>query len=237
MVLIGVAKMNYKDTLTCMFGTNMDIQEANNIITGHAVFEGHKFAVLGVVNGTMLDNKMAADLATFVLQQSKLDLLIIVDSGGQQATHKAELLGLNRYFGHLIKTIQFKRYNGSRVFGLVIGQALGGAFIATALNAEKIYALPEAQISVMWLEAMARVTKIPLAKLEELSKTSPIFAPGAENFYKLGAVEQILAPDKVMPQLMLDLKSATSLDDWRNNGLARGGRKLSAAIVAEVLHA
>lgn len=229
--------MHYKDVLSSMFGTAVAVDEANNIITGQAVFAGHNFAIVGVVNGVMLDNRMAADLASFVLRQSNLDLLVIVDSGGQQATHQAELLGLNRYFAHLIKSIQFKRHTGSRVFGLVTGKALGGAFIATALNAEKIYALPEAQISVMWLEAMSKVTKIPLSRLEELSKTSPIFAPGAENFYQLGAVEQILTPDKIMPQLMLDLKSTTSIDDWRKNGLTRGGRKRSAAIVKEVLDA
>lgn len=229
--------INYKAILTTFFGNSINIKEINNIITGHASYQEHEFAVLGVVNAAMLDNEMALALADFVLQQSNTNLLIILDTGGQQASHKAELLGLNRYYAHLIKSLHFKRHNSCRVFGVVIGQALGGAFIATALNAEKIYALPDAQISVMWLEAMSKVTKIPLLTLQELSKTSAIFAPGAENYYKLGAIEQILNPEQIMPQLISDLKSVTALGDWRQSGLNRGGRKLSATIVDEVMHA
>jgi malonate decarboxylase gamma subunit len=230
--------MDYTNILTTMFGDSQQMELANNVITGYANYQGQKFAIIGIVNEAMLDNPRSLALADFVLRQKTgINFLIILDTGGQQATHKAELLGLNRYCAHLIKSIHFKRHQGSRVFAVVIGKALGGAFIATALNAEKIYALPQAQISVMWLEAMAKVTKIPISKLQELSKTSPIFAPGAENFYKLGALEQILDIEEVMSQVMADLAKTSTLDDWRNNALERGGRNLAARVVSEILSA
>ena len=40
-----------------------------------------------------------------------------------------------------------------------------------------------------------------------------------------------------MPQIISDLQSTTALGDWRQSGLNRGGRKLAATIVDEVMHA
>lgn len=234
--------MNYRDLLTHMFGEKWQVNEQDNVVTGVATFADKEFAICGVVNGASLDNTMCQQLAKFVLDKIALNptsyFIILVDTAGQQATHHAELIGLNRYIGHLTKTIHFARATGARVFGLVYGKALGGAFIATALNAERLYALNTAQIAVMWLEAMSRVTKVPLAKLQELSKTSAIFAPGAENFVKLGAIEAVLAPEAVMPQILQDLQAAApDIDHWRENGFARGGRTMADKIVKEVINA
>lgn len=227
--------VDYNKILSTVFANNYEIKESGNIITGYARFDEESIAVIGVVNGAKLNNHMALALADFIIAAPDgTNFLIVVDSGGQETSRVAELLGLNRYFAHLIKSLHFRRISGARIFGLVIGMALGGAFIATGLNAEKIYALPDAQISVMWLEAMSKVTKIPLNKLQELSKTSPIFAPGAENFYKLGAIEQILTPELVLKSLKDALKSSSTIDDWRVNGYARNGRQLSKLIVKEV---
>ena len=43
----------------------------------------------------------------------------------------------------------------------------------------------------MNLPAMARVTKIPLERLQELSKTSAVFAPGVENYHRMGAIRAL----------------------------------------------
>jgi len=229
----------YTELLTTMFGEKHQVTQTNNVITGYANCAIHKFAIVGIVNQAMLDNQMALDMAGFVLKllksKSVPNLLIILDTGGQQVTHKAELLGINRYFAHLAKAIHYARLDGISVYALVSGGALGGAFIATALNAQKIYALPSAQIAVMWLEAMSRVTKVPLAKLQELSQDSPIFAPGAENFYKLGVIESILKIEEFMPRLIQDLGQPAS--DWQANGYARGGRLYASKVVVEILNA
>lgn len=233
--------IKYTDLLNEMFATKIDVKIENNIFTASHTYttdNNETFEILGIADGVMLDNKMSLVMADHILDlPNTANLILAIDTGGQQATHQAELLGLNRYFAHLIKVIHFKRQQGLRVFAIVFGRALGGAFIATALNAEKIYATPDAQISVMWLEAMSKITKIPLAKLQELSLTSPIFAPGAENFYKLGAVEEILPPYMLMPRIMADMKEESTLNDWRNHGLERGGREIAAKIISEVLDA
>jgi hypothetical protein len=42
------------------------------------------------------------------------------------------------------------------------------------------FALPDAEIKVMNLPAMSRITKIPLERLQDLSISSPVFAPGVD---------------------------------------------------------
>ena len=81
---------------------------------------------------------------------------------------------------------------GHRIIGLVYSQAVSGGFLASSLMADRCYALPEAQIRVMNLPAMARITKIPLERLEELSKASPVFAPGVKNYLRMGAVDRLV---------------------------------------------
>lgn len=234
------SKLNYSELLNIVFTSNT-VSETNNVITGFGKFNEQEFAVTGVVNEAQLDNQMSCQIAKFVLdtiaKNPKTNFIIMIDSGGQMTTRHAELIGLNRYLAHIAKIIHFARSNGARFFGLVSGKALGGAFIGTALNCEKIYALDSAEIAVMWLEAMSRVTKIPLEKLQELSKTSAIFAPGAENFVKLGVVEKILAPQEFVPQILNDLQDTNiDINHWRKSGLARNGRILSAKILDKVLH-
>lgn len=234
--------MSYRQLLSAMFTNTVNIKEQNNILKGDANYFGVSFILCGVVNSAALDNAMCCDLAQFILeeikQKPKTNFIFFVDTSGQQTTHFAELIGLNRYMAHLAKTLHYARSIGARVFGVVYGKALGGAFIATALNAEKIYALNSAQIAVMWLDAMSRVTKVPLEKLQQLSETSPIFAPGAENFVKLGAVEAVLAANQIMPQIIRDLADLPDdINQWRIKGQNRGGRSMSNTVVDDVLNA
>lgn len=234
--------MEYKQLLTLMFADSVRISEQDNIITGMANYADTEFAICGIVNEAPLDSHMNQYLAEFILTKimsaPTTKFLILVDTAGQQTTRFAELSGLNRYIAHLAKTIHFARHNGARVFSLVHGKALGGAFIASGLNAEKIYALESSQIAVMWLEAMSKVTKIPLIQLQQLSQTSPIFAPGASNFVKLGVVEAILTTEQIMPQIIKDLAhEEPNIGSWRKLGFERGGRTLADKVVKDILNA
>ncbi len=43
----------------------------------------------------------------------------------------------------------------------------------------------------MKLEAISRVTKMPLEKLQALAAKVSVFAPGSENFYKMGGLYEM----------------------------------------------
>ena len=233
--------MEYQQLISATFGSNAKTTVEQDILLGEFSYQEQTFALCGIVNQASLDNAMSIKLADFILKtienHPKRPICIVIDTAGQKVSHNAELLGLNSYYGHLIAAFNLARAEGHKIFALVYGKALGGAFIASALNADYIFALKEAQIAVMWLDAMSRVTKVPVEKLEELSKTSAIFAPGAENYVRLGAVEEVITTEEFMPRVNALLPATTDIHHWRTQGASRGGRTLAAKVIADILAA
>ena len=89
---------------------------------------------------------------------------------------------------------------------------------------------------------MARVTRIAHEQLVALAKGSPVFAPGAENYARMGAIEAIWPEpsaallDAALAKLMSD-GGAAHADTRRDAGFSRGGRLLAAPTVAAVARA
>ena len=156
-------------------------------------------------------------------------ILLLVDTQGQRLRHRDELLGINGYMAHLAKCLDLARRRGHRILGLVYAQAVSGGFLACSMLADACYALPEAEIRVMNLPAMARVTKIPLERLTELSASSPVFAPGVDNYVRMGAIEALWEGD-LAACLAEALAAPVSGDRRRVAGEERQGRMLARAV-------
>jgi malonate decarboxylase gamma subunit len=162
-------------------------------------------------------------------------LLFLIDTGGQRLRHRDELLGINSYMAHLGKCVEIARQQGHRVLGLIYDQALSGGFIPNAMMADLCAALPEAEIRVMGLPAMARITRIQEERLRELSESSPVFAPGAINYVRMGAIDALWDGD--LAQCLLDtLRRADAIDHRAARGLERGGRMLAQPVAQQVAH-
>jgi malonate decarboxylase gamma subunit len=71
----------------------------------------------------------------------------------------------------------------------------------------------------------------PQERLEQLSKTSPVFAPGAENYLKMGGLEDIWSGD-LAERLRTALQEQSDSDQRRARGAKRGGRT-TALLVSE----
>ncbi len=99
------------------------------------------------------------------------------------------------------------------------------------MMADRCAALPEAEIRVMGLPAMARVMRQPEERLRALAATSPVFAPGAANYVRMGAIDALWDGD-LAARLADALRDAPAHDARRDEGLARGGRSLAAPIAA-----
>jgi malonate decarboxylase gamma subunit len=207
--------------------------------TGRSGADGD-IALIGVAGGTPFSIDAAILLADHVLsvvrQGGQTPILLLVDTGIQNMTRRDELLGLNEYLGHLAKTLMLAAMHGHRTVGLLYGNAAGGAFIATAASTQVLAALPGANPSVMDLPSIARVTKLPLGALQEMAKSTPIFAPGLEPLLVTGAVTEVWDPEQPLAgQFAASLRQAAELRDSRDEtGLARKGRKLAAAIAKQV---
>lgn len=232
--------MNWQALTTALFGAHHSIHATGDFLHGEATFDGQPITVLGTTHHAPIGVALALAQARAVLDTLRdhpgRPLLLLIDTQGQQLRRRDELLGIHRAMAHLGCCIDLARRRGHRVIGLIYDQALSGGFITSGLIADACYALPEAEIRVMRLPAMARVTKLPEERLAELSQSNPVFAPGVENYVAMGGVKALWQGD--LPAALRDaLAHAPTADTRAADGAARGGRRLAADVTARVLAA
>ena len=232
--------MNWTSLLVALFGTTHHVIHEGELLSGYAEVAGRTVTVVGTTDHAPIGVELALAQARVVLETVRehpgRPIVLLVDTQGQRLRHRDELLGINRYMAHLGCCIELARRQGHRVVGLVYDQALSGGFITSGLIADACYALPEAEIRVMRLPAMARVTKIDEARLAELSQSNPVFAPGVKNFVAMGGIRALWTGD-LQTQLIAALDNSPTLDERASDGAARGGRMLSAQVSQQVVSA
>lgn len=226
------------EVLQAAFSSNYQINEQVQVIFGQGTIEKNNFHIIGVKESTFLGVEqslvMSEKLLDILSAKSKDPIFLLVDVAGQALTMRDEWLAMHQYFSHLLMTLECLRQQGNKLISLVYNGAIGGGFIAYGLMADTILALPEAKVAVMWLEGMAKVTKISLEKLQELSKTSPVFAPGIDNFLKLGGIHDIVQLTQ-LPAALLKYKDCATEDQRAQLGFERGGRKLAYPVINKIL--
>ncbi|WP_298428530.1 biotin-independent malonate decarboxylase subunit gamma [Rhodoblastus sp.] len=232
--------MDAKILLSRLFPTGFDVDFDGQFFHGTGESARGKVAIVGSVDaapiGVELAFRMAGDVLTVVRDHPDRPILLLVDTQGQRLSRRDELLGINGYMAHLAKCLQLARNRGHRIVGLVYSEAVSGGFLASSLLADRCHALPEAQVRVMNLPAMSRITKIPLERLEELSTSSPVFAPGVMNYLQMGAVHSLWEGD-LSQRLAESLDAPAEGDVRREWGEERGGRKLARPVAERVRHA
>ncbi|MEK8045762.1 biotin-independent malonate decarboxylase subunit gamma [Ideonella margarita] len=232
--------MDWKTLAERLFGSDHGLTAEGDFITGDVRFDGAPLKVIGTTGHAPIGVQLALAQARVVLdtieRQPGCPILLLIDTQGQQLRRRDELLGINRAMAHLGLCLDLARRRGHRVIGLVYDQALSGGFITSGLIADACYALPEAEIRVMRLPAMARITKLKPELLEALSQDNPVFAPGVENYVAMGGVRALWQGD--LPQALRGALADAATDDRRAaDGAARGGRNLASDVAQRVLDA
>lgn len=235
--------MDWQTLAARLFPEGYAIDERDFFLSGTATVAGQAVTVIGTAGHVPIGVEIALAQAREILRTLRefpgRPIVILIDTQGQRLRHRDEMLGINSYMAHLGKCIELARRSGHRVIGLVYDQALSGGFITSGLMADACYALPDATIRVMGLPAMARITKVPEERLTELARDNPVFAPGAENYLRMGGVEAIWNGD-LASHLAQAIAQADAADRRSRRGLERGGRKLAypvAQMVASESHA
>ncbi len=223
--------------LDALFPRGHAVTRNDDVLGGTATTALGEVTVIGTANKLEVGVDHALALAATVLASTRAHpqrpIVMLVDTAGQRLARRDEMLGINSYFAHLAGTLDLARRRGAPLVSLVYGESVSGGFLSFGLMADRIYALPEAQVRVMDLRAMARVTKQPLEKLQALSQSSPVFAPGVENYVRMGAVEAVWEGD--LAQALVDaLQVPGTGDQRRERGTARGGRLLARDVAAAV---
>ncbi|SFH93809.1 malonate decarboxylase gamma subunit [Collimonas sp. OK307] len=230
--------MDWKTLAATLFPDGHTVVEKDDFLSGTAEVDGNTVTVIGTTGHAAIGVEIAllqaqAILAT-VRQHPQRSIVILVDTQGQRLRHRDEMLGINSYMAQLAKCIDLARRQQHKIVGLVYDQALSGGFITSGLMADACYALPDATIRVMGLPAMARITKVPEARLTELAKGNPVFAPGAVNYLRMGGIEAIWDGD-LAGQLVTALREASPQDQRSAAGLQRGGRSHAWQVTQAVM--
>lgn len=231
------SQVDWRALAQTLFPQGQQITEKDHFLSGTAQVDDRTVTVVGTTGHTPIGIEIALAQASVILQTVRehpgRPIVILVDTQGQRLRHRDEMLGINSYMAHLGKCVELARRQGHRVIGLVYDQALSGGFITSGLIADACYALPDATIRVMGLPAMARITKVPEERLTELARSNPVFAPGPENYLRMGGVAEIWHDD--LPQA---LSAALATDDNADTraavGLERGGRKWAQRVIQAV---
>ncbi|MBI3479539.1 MAG: biotin-independent malonate decarboxylase subunit gamma [Nitrosomonadales bacterium] len=230
--------MEWQKVAEQLFPSGHEVRQDGDLLSGEGRCGEHTVAVIGTTNHTEVGVELALAMAAAVLavirNHPTRPILFLVDTSGQRLRHRDELLGLNGYMAHLAKCVEMARQRDHRIVSLVYEQALSGGFLANGMMADVCAALPEAEIRVMGLAAMARVTRISEERLTQLSKSSPVFAPGAKNYLAMGGLAELWQGD-LSVCLAKALAQTDNTDHRRVLGLERGGRMLADTVVKKVL--
>ncbi len=236
--------MTLHDILDALFPAGHAVEVSDQLVAGTAQTATGTVAVLGTTGPAAIGHDIALGLAGRILdivdRHPGRPIVFLVDTKGQALSRAEELLCLNGSLAHLARCVDLARRQGHVSLALVTGEAVSGGFLSFGLMADKTYALADAQVRVMDLKAMARVTKIAHERLVELAGSSPTFAPGAENYQRMGAIEAIWpAPSASLLEAALANQAAAgpATDGRMASGRARDGRRLAADVVAAVLAA
>lgn len=176
----------------------------------------------------------------------KRPLLLIVDTPGNGAGKQEEIFGMNKSTGAYQLALAEARKAGHPIVAVVVGRAISGGFLCHGLQADHVLSLSSqfsTMIHVMPLTSIARITKLDIEWLNELSKDNPVFAAGPDFFYKLGGVEEIIdSIDGMRERVIAHVAEVRALkvagrDDelgpWGRGrlGAERGGRSMRGKVM------
>lgn len=230
--------MDWKKLADALFPQGHSIVEKDDFLCGLGQVDGVTLQVIGTTAHTPIGVEIALAQARAILDTVRefpgKPILMLIDTQGQRLRHRDEMLGINSYMAHLGKCVDLARRKGHKIIGLVYDQALSGGFITSGLMADACYALPDATIRVMGLPAMARITKVPEERLTELAQSNPVFAPGPENYLRMGGLQAIWQGD-LAAQLRAALAEPATGDQRSALGLERGGRRLAQPVIEAVM--
>lgn len=124
----------------------------------------------------------------------KRPIVVVIDVPSQAYGYNEELIGIHVALANSAAAYAKLRQAGHPVIGLIVGNAISGAFLAHGLQSSRLIALNNKEITVqaMSKESAARVTKRSVAEIEAAAEKVPAIAYDINNYTKLGAIYHFL---------------------------------------------
>ncbi len=179
-----------KRRLDALFEGGFETLLGDGVLRGVRVRDGREISVAGLVGGAPLTAlaawMVAESIATAVKARPDRPVAVFYDSPGHAPTRADEALTLSAYVAHLAQAVAWAGSRGVPVTLWILGEASGGGYVALAAAAQRIYALPGADIRVLPRAAVARV----------LAKALPEPGPNSADWVGSGVADDILGSDR-----------------------------------------
>jgi len=124
----------------------------------------------------------------------KRNIVAVIDVPSQAYGYNEELMGIQYSCAAALDAYATARLNGHIVTGVIVGNAISGAFLAHGLQSSRLIALNDASINVQAMSkaSAARITKRTISELEAATAKVPAMAYDIKNFYSLGALDTLV---------------------------------------------
>ncbi|MDO7895845.1 biotin-independent malonate decarboxylase subunit gamma [Pseudomonas citrulli] len=138
---------------------------------------------------------------------AKRALIAIVDVPSQAYGRREEALGIHQALAGAADSYARARLAGHPVIGLLVGNAMSGAFLAHGYQANRLIALrdPGVMVHAMGKASAARVTLRSVEELEALAASVPPMAYDIDSFASLGLLWETLSVEQIEQPSASDL--------------------------------
>jgi malonate decarboxylase beta subunit len=130
----------------------------------------------------------------------KRNIVAIIDTPSQAYGYQEELFGIHYSCAAGVDAYASARIAGHAVTGLIVGNAISGAFLTHGLQSSRLIAIndPAINVQAMSKQSAARVTKRTIAELEAATQKVPAMAYDINNFNSLGPLGALI--DLIYPE-------------------------------------
>ncbi|HTI94315.1 MAG TPA: biotin-independent malonate decarboxylase subunit beta [Puia sp.] len=149
---------------------------------------------VGLQEGWVLAKYVRQAIEADAASTDKRNIIAIIDVPSQAYGYNEELMGIQYACAAAADAYATARLSGHIVTGLIVGNAISGAFLAHGLQSSRLIALDDKDINVqaMSKQSAARITKRTIAELEAATQKVPAMAYDIKNYYNLGALDALI---------------------------------------------
>jgi len=125
----------------------------------------------------------------------KRNIVAVIDTPSQAYGYNEELLGIHNSCAAGVDAYSSARNAGHAVTGIIVGNAISGAFLTHGLQSSRLIAIndPGINVQAMSKQSAARITKRTIAELDQATKAVPAMAYDVVSFNSLGALDALLS--------------------------------------------
>ncbi|MBV4413622.1 biotin-independent malonate decarboxylase subunit gamma [Enterobacteriaceae bacterium YMB-R22] len=197
---------------------------------------------VGLLEGWTLGKVVSETIAADADKAVKRPIVAVIDVPSQAYGRREEAFGIHQALAAAAAAYANARLAGHPVIGLIVGNAMSGAFLAHGYQANRLIAFNDdgVQIHAMGKASAARITLRSVAELEKLASTIAPMAYDIGNYKTLGLLSALLDisnPDAPtsddIAQVTAVLQQAVSdarQDNTLKNRLGAENRRSSALV-------